>query len=234
MKKTGFLAMMLLLALIFSMPVSAKGGAKFTTATHITKKVLDNLNLENVDKVMIVAHPDDEMLWGGMHLIQDDYLVVCLTNANTRAYGKTRMKEFKKVMEQTGDVGLMLNYPDYSKTGGIDDWTSCAGNIQKDLNTLLKYKDWKEVVTHNKQGEYGHKHHKKTHRFVTKAFEKAGLSGATLKYFGKYHKKGYKKPSVYTKAQLRKKKQILSNYRSQRSIHTFAHMNPYENWTTAK
>ena len=69
---------------------------------------------------------------------------------------------------------------------------------------------------------------------VTKTFEKAGLSGATLKYFGKYHKKGYKKPSLYTKAQLRKKKKILSNYRSQRSIHTFAHMNPYENWTTAK
>ncbi len=225
---------LLLMTLAMAVPVSAKGGAKFTTATRITKKVLDKLDLENVDKVMIVAHPDDEMLWGGMHLIQDDYLVVCLTNANTRMYGKTRMREFKKVLGKTGDVGLMLNYPDYSKTGGIDNWTSCSKNIQKDLNTLLTYKDWKEVVTHNKQGEYGHKHHKKTNRYVTSAFQKSGLTGATLKYFGKYHKKGYKKASVYSKAQIRKKKQILSNYKSQRSIYTFGHMNPYEDWTTAK
>ena len=49
-----------------------------------------------------------------------------------------------------------------------------------------------------------------------------------------YHKKGYKKGSVYTKAQIQKKKRILSTYRSQRSIYTFGHMNPYENWTVAK
>ena len=49
-----------------------------------------------------------------------------------------------------------------------------------------------------------------------------------------YHKKGYKKASVYTKAQIQKKKRILSTYRSQRSIYTFGHMNPYENWTVAK
>lgn len=233
-KKIGLLVMAMLLLMGFTVPVSAKGNEKFVTATRITKKVLDQLDLEKVDKVMIVAHPDDEMLWGGMHLIQDDYLVVCLTNANTRTYGKTRMREFKKVMEKTKDIGLMLNYPDFSNTGGIDNWNSCSGNIRKDLETLLQYKDWKEVVTHNKRGEYGHKHHKKTHRLVTAAFKKANLTDATLKYFGKYHKRGYKKPSVYTKAQIRKKTQILSTYRSQRSIYTFGHMNPYENWTTAK
>lgn len=29
---------------------------------------------------MIVAHPDDETLWGGSHLIDDNYLVVCMSN----------------------------------------------------------------------------------------------------------------------------------------------------------
>lgn len=29
------------------------------------------------DKLMIVAHPDDEVLWGGGHLYDKGYLVVC-------------------------------------------------------------------------------------------------------------------------------------------------------------
>lgn len=42
------------------------------------------MNLSGIDKVMVVAHPDDETLWGGMHLLKNKYLVICLTNANTR------------------------------------------------------------------------------------------------------------------------------------------------------
>ena len=95
-------------------------------------------------------------------------------------------------------------------------------------------KNWKEVVTHNKKGEYGHKHHKKTNRIVTGAFEKAKLMDATLKYFGKYHGRKYNKPSKYTRAQLRQKRKIVRLYRSQRSIYTFAHMNGYEDWITVK
>ena len=63
------------------------------------------------------------------------------------------------------------------------------------------------------------------------------IIGAIVAYQLSRHylmKKGYKKAAVYTKAQIQKKKRILSTYRSQRSIYTFGHMNPYENWTTAK
>ena len=34
---------------------------------------LDKLNLSGVDRIMIVAHPDDESLWGGAHLAQHRY-----------------------------------------------------------------------------------------------------------------------------------------------------------------
>ena len=44
-----------------------------------TKKYLDTLDLKGIDRLMIVAHPDDESLWGGAHLAKDRYLVVCLT-----------------------------------------------------------------------------------------------------------------------------------------------------------
>ena len=42
---------------------------------------IDNSLEEEVPKkinLMIVAHPDDETLWGGAHLIEDNYYVVCV------------------------------------------------------------------------------------------------------------------------------------------------------------
>ena len=40
---------------------------------------IEKLDLDKVNNLMIVAHPDDELLWGGAHLIRDNYLVVCIT-----------------------------------------------------------------------------------------------------------------------------------------------------------
>lgn len=81
------------------------------------KKMIDGLNLKNIDSVMFVAHPDDETIWGGSHLLKKHYLVVCLTNGNN----KVRRKEFMNVMKATGSTGVMFNYPD--KTNGQrDNW----------------------------------------------------------------------------------------------------------------
>ena len=54
---------------------------------------------------MIVAHPDDETIWGGGHLLQDDYLVICLTNGNNQI----RAKEFEKVMDQSHNILVIRN-----------------------------------------------------------------------------------------------------------------------------
>ncbi|NDB84328.1 MAG: PIG-L family deacetylase, partial [Alphaproteobacteria bacterium] len=36
-----------------------------------------------VDKLLIIAHPDDEVLWGGMNLIlQSGWFVICSTHLN--------------------------------------------------------------------------------------------------------------------------------------------------------
>ena len=51
---------------------------------------------------MIVAHPDDEMLWGGAHLLNGNYLVVCITCGRS----KTRDKEFKEVGEYTATASF--------------------------------------------------------------------------------------------------------------------------------
>ena len=83
---------MAVLVLAFGSSAAAKGKT-FLATNRITKSILNQMDLKNIDRVMVVAHPDDETLWGGMHLLNDKYLVICLTNANTRKYEKTRAKE---------------------------------------------------------------------------------------------------------------------------------------------
>ena len=234
-KGTILLLLMTGFILLMGSSVAAKGKT-FLAANRITKSTLNQMNLSGIDKVMVVAHPDDETLWGGMHLLKDKYLVICLTNANTRKYGKTRAREFEKVMKKTGNTGIILNYPDYNEHRKVDRWSRYSKKIQEDLMTVFAYKNWTEVATHNPNGEYGHIHHRLTSSLTTKAFKKANLTGATLKYFGKYHGRKYKGPVSWSKSEIRKKKEILKIYKSQRkkSIRTFAHMTPYEDWTTAK
>ena len=36
-------------------------------------KDYSKIDLGDYNKLMIVAHPDDEILWGGAHLIEDNY-----------------------------------------------------------------------------------------------------------------------------------------------------------------
>ena len=40
------------------------------------------IHAKEPESLMIVAHPDDETIWGGSHLLKGHYLVVCLTNGN--------------------------------------------------------------------------------------------------------------------------------------------------------
>ena len=51
------------------------------------EKQLKDLNLSKVNKLMIVAHPDDETIWGGNHLLKSNYLVVCITCGNNKIRG---------------------------------------------------------------------------------------------------------------------------------------------------
>lgn len=99
------------------------------------QKQIDVQNLENVDYLMIVAHPDDETIWGGNHLLDGRYLVVCLTSGDN----KKRSEEFKRVMEMSGNQGLMFDYPDKTK-GKRDNWQKVMQEIENDITYLLHKK----------------------------------------------------------------------------------------------
>ena len=100
------------------------------------------------NKLMIVAHPDDELIFGGAELIKygSEYKVVCLTNKSN----KIRSKEFEKVMKEL-NVGFweMLDYED--KLNSTEKFN---------LHDILISKNWEKIVTHNPIGEYGHPQHK--------------------------------------------------------------------------
>ena len=189
----------------------------------------EDLNLEGYNKLMIVAHPDDEMLWGGSHLIDDNYLVVCITCG----VDKERVEEYKKVMKETNDQYLMLGYPD--KTNGErDDWVSSKESMLKDIEKILGLKDWELIVTHNPFGEYGHNHHKMTNEFVTSKVENKDK----LYYFGTYYSKKNIGPhleemGVIKEENLERKIEILKLYKTQSFIMTsFDHMIEHEDWVS--
>lgn len=200
---------------------------------EIEKKDLDSMQLNSCTKLMIVAHPDDDNLWGGAHLSEGGYLVVSLTHGKD----SIRSKEFYNAIKASGNIPLMLSYPD-QVDGKRSNWSVERYQIAKDLDTLLQYKHWGMVVTHNPSGEYGHIQHRLTSKLVTERFYR-NYWGNYLYYFGKYYNKKdlYKIENTLRKlpeTAVEKKKYYLSLYTSQqRAINDSIHMAEYENWIRA-
>lgn len=191
---------------------------------------IDNINLDKYKKVMIVAHPDDEMLWGGAHLIEDDYLVVCITCGTSAK----RLKEFKEVMKATDDSFIYLGYPD--KDNDIrNEWETCYNNIYFDIEKILNSNKWDLIVTHNPKGEYGHIQHIKTNKIITDIYNSNNYN-SKLYFFGKYYsKKNIINMETHlipvSEKLLEEKKKILDLYDSQsKVIDNFSFIYKYEMW----
>lgn len=188
------------------------------------------LELNGNEKLMIVAHPDDEMLWGAEKLLKDEYVVVCITCGGV----KKRVDEFEKVMKETEDKYIMLNYPD--KVGNKrSQWEDEYDDITKDIKNIYNLQNWSEVVTYNPEGQYGHEHHKMTSNIVTDV-----VPHDKLIYYGKYFSKNKAQemkedefPPRMDEDLLKRKEEILKIYESQDFIFDmFAQMFPYEDYKT--
>lgn len=191
------------------------------------------IDYKKYDSLMIVAHPDDETIWGANHLQNGNYLVICITNGDN----EIRSKEFYEVMEQTGSQGIMLKYPDKTE-GKRDDWASSKNAITKDIQYIMNQNHWEKIVTHNPDGEYGHQHHIMTNHIVTRLAKKEGYADE-LYYFGKYIKKKQipnyiekeELSNLLSEKDIKEKKQLTEIYASQKKVMgNLEHMFPYENW----
>ncbi len=212
------------------------------TVAPLSDEMLSDINSSDASKLMIVAHPDDELIWGGGHLLDGGYFVVCITNGRN----KTRKAEFESAIKETGNQGIILEYPD-KVNGKRDDWDKVSDNILSDIEKIIKLKKWDMVVTHNKDGEYGHQHHRMTHNIVIKAFE-SNKCQSQLYFFGKYYKASAVEKFTSGEADIpedmkehlsddlvARKTEISKLYKSQTStIEHLWQMAPYENFISYK
>lgn len=199
----------------------------------LSESVIDKAGIKNTKKLMIVAHPDDEVIWGGGHLMDSDYFVVCITNGRN----DERKKEFQQVLESSGNKGIILDYPD-KVLGFKDDWSNVRTGIATDLEMIIDTNNWETIVTHNPKGEYGHLHHKITNEIVTEIYEdKLDDTETELWYFGKYYKSNEISEAMaelvpISQKQLEYKENLEKIYESQsETIEKLSHMNKYEVWT---
>jgi LmbE family N-acetylglucosaminyl deacetylase len=125
--------------------------------------------------LVIVAHPDDELIWmGGMllkHKEKKDWntSVLCLT----RKSDKDRNPKFWKACKILGVKGYLYDF---------DDSTSKPWDKEEVINVLKKFcnQTYDKVFTHGINGEYGHPRHKETHRIISKLIDDKTLKTKSL------------------------------------------------------
>lgn len=186
----------------------------------------------SVESLMIVAHPDDETLWGSEELLKNKYLVICITCGTN----KKREKEIEAALKISKDRLIVLDKPDKVK-GKRSDWKHYKKQIEYELKYVIKKKKWNTIVTHNPEGEYGHIHHKITNNIVTKVYNKEPIG--KLKYFGKYFSKKRinqnKNAREITEDIYDMKIEMIDSYKSQAFIkNRFNQMYKYENLINAE
>ena len=142
--------------------------------------------------VLVVAHPDDEILWFGSVAPEVDQIVICflhdpghpeLTDARTRVLadhpwsdrihclGLTETGAFDHARwpaPKTTRFGLkIVGSRKIART-----YRQCARELHEALRPIVSKAT--HVFTHNPWGEYGHEEHVMVHRVATLLAQKAG------------------------------------------------------------
>ena len=143
--------------------------------------------------VLIVAHPDDEILWFGSIAPRVDRIVFCFSNDPAKPELKAARERTLSAhpwreritclgLNETGTFGL-AGWP-------LPDETDCGLRIESASSVAAEYdaryeqvcesvapivREAANVYTHNPWGEYGHEEHVLVHRAVTTQAEKCGI-----------------------------------------------------------
>lgn len=122
------------------------------------RKFNPKLDFNEINKVLFIAHPDDELIFFYKTLLESKgWLVVCLTNGRSII----RSKEFLSVMHELNVSYKMLDFKD-----GIQKYFP-QNKLKKAVYRILKKRNkWNMVATHNYQGEYGHTQHIQLNKIV--------------------------------------------------------------------
>ena len=109
------------------------------------------------NKLIIVAHPDDETLWGYYQLNErKGWKILCVTNANNI----TRVNELTNIALHFDTALEIWNYQDSAFHYNMHP------QLYKDIAYEINKPNVKMVLTHNPLGEYGHIQHIKVSNVV--------------------------------------------------------------------
>lgn len=106
--------------------------------------------------LMIVTHPDDELIFGGAQLLNgEEWHIVCLTHECD-----SRGQQFKDIHNEMGNTYDILDHPDNKYDGTI------KADYILDLFDIIESQQWNKIVSHGLEGEYGHPQHMELHKIV--------------------------------------------------------------------
>jgi len=115
-------------------------------------------------RIMVVAHPDDEFIFGGEALLRDprDWYVVVVTHGpGAPGADPLRQLEFSESMREIGipqGQYEMLDFPDGKHQLGWD-----RVRLLRHVRAIVRRYRMTTVASHNAEGEYGHPQHRLCH-----------------------------------------------------------------------
>jgi LmbE family N-acetylglucosaminyl deacetylase len=123
---------------------------------------------KEINRLIFVAHPDDESVWCDEKLDNKTHVVIVFGLSKLGLeIAKLRKNEFKNAMEIAGCSYEIWNY--FEKSNKLQNDSQIKENI---LKVLDNFKNIEEIYTHNEFGEYGHMDHIKIHNIMKDVFSK--------------------------------------------------------------
>jgi LmbE family N-acetylglucosaminyl deacetylase len=126
----------------------------------ITRNENKKVKLNLIENIIIVSHPDDEMIFFHTYLKNNaNSLVICITNGGN----VKRKREFYDSLKYYKATGIMFNFVDNTTFK----WNEERLTL-KVKGITSKCCHCRVVLTHNNEGEYGHFQHIQTNKIVLK------------------------------------------------------------------
>lgn len=121
-------------------------------------------------KALIVAHPDDEIIWFSPQNF--DLIVIAFTGRHDRPLAQ-QCRELAIAEHPLKNRIVLLNIEEsgfWKDNSRINQLRASRKILSSSLRKLKKLYSFKEIFTHNSTGEYGHDDHILVNELVTSIF----------------------------------------------------------------